>query len=144
MKSLLTYMKPLLTLSAGSLLLAACALTPTYEQPDAPMAGSWAEATGSVGMVEQSRSASGAVERRRGARAIPYPARRPYTRRGWASFRQPSAAAGRYDDDGQFPGSGELSDRSGRDCFRAGSVRSRAQPDRSPVADLSGDGRECA
>ena len=56
MKSLLTYMKPLLTLSAGSLLLAACALTPTYEQPDAPMAGSWAEATGSVGMVEQSLS----------------------------------------------------------------------------------------
>lgn len=53
MKSLLTYMKPLLTLSAGSLLLAACALAPTYEQPDSPMPGNWDVATGSVGMVEQ-------------------------------------------------------------------------------------------
>lgn len=54
MKTFLTCAKPLLMLSAGSVLLAACALAPDYQQPEAPMPSDWTVATGSVGMVEQS------------------------------------------------------------------------------------------
>lgn len=61
MKSFLNYMKPIITLSAGGLLLAACALTPDYQQPDAPIPDTWEVAAGSVGMVEGGLPASDAV-----------------------------------------------------------------------------------
>lgn len=48
MTSLLKRVKPVLGLSAASLLLAACTLTPNYERPQAPMSENWDTTTGAV------------------------------------------------------------------------------------------------
>lgn len=53
MRSLLSCMKPFIGLSAASVLLAACALAPDYERPDAPIPDSWEVATGPVGLVDR-------------------------------------------------------------------------------------------
>ncbi len=61
MTSLMTRVKPLLALSAASLLLTACSLAPTLQRPEAPVPGTWDPVTGTVGMVEQTLPATGSA-----------------------------------------------------------------------------------